>query len=284
MSREQAPSASSRRSTPAGQGSGRDPQAGLRRRAGRWLRAYGPPLLVVTALVSGWELITRLGRVPDYLFPALDQVVHTMWQERAILSAATRITVAEMLLGFGIALIAALLLAMVLHTSATLRRAIYPLLIGSQTVPVVVLAPILAIALGYNITPKLVIVALICFFPLVVNALDGLRSVDPQLVRLMRTLDASRWSTFRRVELPSALPSIFSGARIAATFAAIGAVFGEWSGSTDGLGYVMLQATPQLRTSLVFAAIFVLTGVSVTLFLLVCGAERLFAPWIHRER
>lgn len=250
----------------------------------RWLRTYGPATLVVLALAATWELVTRLGSVPDYLLPALDQVFSTLWQERSMLGTASRITLTEMLLGFMIAVAAAMLLAVLLHLSPMLRRALYPLLIGSQTIPIVVLAPILSIAFGYNITPKLVIVALVCFFPLVVNTLDGLRSVDPQLIRLMRTLDAGRWSIFYRVELPSALPSVFSGARVAATYAAIGAVFGEWSGSTDGLGYVMLQATPQLQTSLVFAAIFVLTAMSVAVFLSISIAERLLAPWIHRER
>ena len=114
-----------------------------------------------------------------------------------------------------------------------MRRAVYPLLIGSQTIPIVVLAPILVILLGYNLLPKVVIVALICFFPIVVNGLDGLRLVDDDFIHMMRTLDATRWDIFRKVEFPGALPSIFSGMRVAATFAAIGAVFGEWSGASE---------------------------------------------------
>jgi putative hydroxymethylpyrimidine transport system permease protein len=150
-------------------------------------------------------------------------------------------------------------------------------------VPVVVLAPILVILLGYNIKPKLVIVALICFFPIVVNGVDGLRSVDPELIRMMKTLDASRLSTFRRVEFPSALPSFFSGIRIAATFAAIGAVFGEWSGSTSGLGYIMQAATPSLATARILSAIVLLTAISLALFILVYVVERLTIPWARGE-
>jgi putative hydroxymethylpyrimidine transport system permease protein len=146
-------------------------------------------------------------------------------------------------------------------------------------VPVVVLAPILVILLGYNIKPKLVIVALICFFPIVVNGVDGLRSVDPELPRMMRTLDGSRLAIFRRVEFPSALPSIFSGVRVAATFAAIGAVFAEWSGSTSGLGYIMQSATPSLATARIISAIVLLTAISLALFLLVYLVERLTIPW-----
>ena len=152
-------------------------------------------------------------------------------------------------------------------------------MIGSQTIPIVVLAPILVILLGYGLMPKLVIVALICFFPIVVNGLDGLRSVDDDFIHMMRTLDANRWAIFRRVEFPGALPSIFSGMRIAATFAAIGAVFGEWSGASAGLGYVILQATPNLQTARIFAAIVILTLIAMALFALVSLLERIFVPW-----
>ena len=177
----------------------------------------------------------------------------------ADLAPATWVALREVLVGFAIAAVAGVGLAIVLHMFAPLRRAVYPLLIGSQTIPIVVLAPILVILLGYGILPKLVIVALICFFPIVVNGLDGLRSVDDDFIRMMRTLDANRWAIFRRIEFPAALPSIFSGMRIAATFAAIGAVFGEWSGASAGFGYVILEATPNLQTARIFAAILILT-------------------------
>src|SRR5712691_9466256 len=140
-----------------------------------------------------------------------------------------------------------------LHSSATLRTAIYPLLIGSQAVPIVVIAPILAIIFGYSMLPKLIVVAITCFFPIVVSLVDGLSSVDPDLIKVMRTLDGGRLATLWRVEAPGALPSFFSGLRIAAVYAPIGAVFGEFAGSQNGLGYVLIQATPQLATDLVFA-------------------------------
>ena len=167
----------------------------------------------------------------------------------------------------------ALVIAFALHSSRVVRNAIYPLLIGSQAVPVVVIAPVLAIIFGYTITPKLIVVTLICFFPIVVNTIDGLASVDPELLRVMRTLDGNRWATLRRVEAPAALPSIFSGLRIAATYAPIGAVFGEYAGSQNGLGYVMIQAIPQLETALVFAAIFILTAEAILLFIAVSVAR-----------
>jgi putative hydroxymethylpyrimidine transport system permease protein len=156
---------------------------------------------------------------------------------------------------------------------------VLPLLVLSQTVPTVLLAPILAILLGFGIGPKLVVVAVVCFFPVVVNAVDGLRSTDPQLARMMRTLHADRAAIFRRVELPAALPALFSGARVAATYAAVGAVFAEWTGSTGGLGFVILQAQPSLDTARIFAAVVILSGLALALYGLVTLAERLLVPW-----
>ena len=156
--------------------------------------------------------------------------------------------------------------AVVLHFSAALRRALLPILVFSQTVPTVVLAPILAIVLGYGLGPKLVVIALVCFFPLVVDAVDGLRSTDPELVRMMRTLDASRVRDLPPRRVPGALPAIFSGARVAATYAAVGAVFAEWAGSSAGLGFVMLQAQPSLETARIFAAVLILSAIALALY------------------
>jgi putative hydroxymethylpyrimidine transport system permease protein len=247
------------------------------------VRTYGGAVALIVALLVAWEVIVRAAHVPEYLLPAPTQVLADLKTDWVILGPAMWVTLKEVLLGFVIAAVAGIGLAVLLHLSGPLRRAAYPLLIGSQTIPVVVLAPILVILLGYGILPKLVIVALICFFPIVVNGLDGLRSVDDDFILMMRTLDANRWAIFRRVEFPAALPSIFSGMRIAATFASIGAVFGEWSGSNAGLGYVMLEATPNLLTSRIFAAILILTVISLVLFGLVSLLERLAVPWAPRR-
>jgi putative hydroxymethylpyrimidine transport system permease protein len=244
---------------------------------------YGLAALFTLAMLALWEAIIRWFDVPKYLFPAPTQVavaLHEDWS--AYLAPALWVTLREVVFGFVIAAVAGVGLAVILHLFGPLRRAVYPLLIASQTVPIVVLAPILVIVLGYGIFPKLVIVALICFFPIVVNGLDGLRSVDDDYVHMMRTLDANRWAIFKRIEFPGALPLIFSGLRVAATFAAIGAVFGEWSGASAGLGYVMLQATPNLQTARIFAAIVILTVIALALFSLVSVLERIFVPWAPR--
>lgn len=246
-------------------------------------RKYLSAVALTVALLVAWELIVRLGHVPEYLLPAPTQILADLKTDWVILWPAMLVTLKEVLIGFVIATVAGVGLAVVLHLYGPLRRALYPILIGSQTIPIVVLAPILVILLGYGILPKLVIVALICFFPIVVNGIDGLRAVDDDFIRMMYTLDATRWGIFRRVEFPGALPSFFSGMRIAATFAAIGAVFGEWSGSNAGLGYVMLEATPNLLTARIFAAILMLTVISLVLFGLVSLLERIAVPWAPRR-
>ena len=252
---------------------------GASARSRSFFKLYGLAILITLAGIGLWELIIRLGHVPEYLIPAPSEVAADMKSDWPVLEPALLVTLKEILLGFLISVAAGVGLAVLLHMSTTLRRAFYPILIGSQTVPIVVLAPILVILLGYGILPKLVIVALICFFPIVVNGIDGLRSVDDDLIRMMRTLHGTRWGIFKRVEFPAALPSFFSGMRIAATFAAIGAVFGEWSGSSAGLGYVMLAATPNLLTARIFAAIVLLTAVALMLFGVVSLLERILVPW-----
>ena len=252
---------------------------GASARSRSFFRLYGLAIVITLAGIGLWELVIRLGHVPEYLIPAPSEVAADMKSDWPVLEPALLVTLKEILLGFLISVAAGVGLAVLLHMSTTLRRAFYPILIGSQTVPIVVLAPILVILLGYGILPKLVIVALICFFPIVVNGVDGLRSVDEDLIRMMRTLHGTRWGIFKRVEFPAALPSFFSGMRIAATFAAIGAVFGEWSGSSAGLGYVMLAATPNLLTARIFAAIVLLTAVALMLFGVVSLLERILVPW-----
>jgi putative hydroxymethylpyrimidine transport system permease protein len=243
------------------------------------LRRYGPAAAIVLAGLGIWELAVRALDVPEYLWPAPSVVAETIGAELGLLASNAWVTIREVLAGFAIAVVAGLAIGIALHRFATVKRAFYPLLIASQSVPTVVLAPILVLVMGFNIGPKLAIIALFCFFPIAVNTVDGLASVDREYARMMLTLDASRLDILRRVELPAASPTIFSGARIAATYAAIGAVFGEWAGSDAGLGYQLLQATARLDTPLVFAIVLVLTLIAGSLFLLVTLTERLAIPW-----
>jgi ABC-type nitrate/sulfonate/bicarbonate transport system permease component len=247
----------------------------------RWLA----PVLLLAVLIGLWQVAADTGALAsvlgleDFLVPSPSQVATTLWEDRSLLADNAWVTLKEVVLGFLCALAVGLAFAVALHLSQTLRRALYPLLVASQTVPVIVIAPILIVWFGYGLGPKLGIIALICFFPITVNTLDGLRSVDPEAIKMMRTLDASRWQILRRVEAPAALPFAFSGAKIAVAVAVIGAVFGEWSGASEGLGYLLLLDNNLLETARMFASVFILSAMAIALFGLLALAERRFVRW-----
>jgi putative hydroxymethylpyrimidine transport system permease protein len=194
------------------------------------------------------------------------------------------VTAQEVLLGILAATVIGAVLSIAIHFSPTLRRATYPLIVASQAVPVAVFAPVLAFWLGFGILPKLVVVAIVSFFSIVVTATAGLDAVDPDLIKVMRTFDASRLTTFRHVELPSALPSVFAGAKIAVAVSVIGAVFAEYTGSNSGLGYVILVSEPQLLSARAVAATVILSVFAIALFALLALAERLALPWAYVPR
>jgi putative hydroxymethylpyrimidine transport system permease protein len=250
----------------------------------RTLRTAWRPALLGVALLGAWEAYARLGGVDDFLLPAPTEVARAVWDDRSLLWDNFAVTGREVVLGIAVAVAAGLLCAFALHLSRTLRVAVYPLLVASQTVPIVIVAPLLVAWLGYDLAPKLAIIGLVCFFPVTVTTLDGLASVDPELRKLMRTLDASRLQAFRRVEAPAALPALFSGAKIAVAVAVIGAVLAEQAGSSDGLGHLILQAIPQFETARAYAAVAVLSAFAIALFGVLALAERLLIPWAHRTK
>jgi ABC-type nitrate/sulfonate/bicarbonate transport system permease component len=241
------------------------------------------PLLLLAAAVGGWEALARLGGVENYLLPAPSEVAQALVDDRHLLLSDTWVTGREVLLGFTLALALGVAIAVALHLSPLLRRTVYPLVIASQAVPVIVIAPILVIWFGFGIAPKLIVIALICFFPIVVNTVDGLASVERAQVRMLRTLDASRLDVFRHLELPSALPYLFSGAKIAVAVAVIGAVFGELVGSDAGLGHAIQIGTAELLTARVFAAVLILSVMAVALFGIIAALERWALPWAHER-
>ena len=246
----------------------------------RWL----PPLAIMVGILGLWEAYVRIFDVQKWLLPAPTVIIQTMADDAGLLTHHTVTTVVEVVVGFAMALAAGVILASVIALSKTIERAIYPFVIASQTIPIIVIAPLLLIWIGYGLAPKFIVVALIAFFPIVVNTVDGLKSVDPDSVRLMRTLGANRRQIFMKLQLPTSLPFLFSGAKIAVAVSVIGAVIGEWVGSSQGLGYLMIRSKPQFLTERVFAAIFVLSLMGITLFALVGLVERLSIPWWHNER
>jgi putative hydroxymethylpyrimidine transport system permease protein len=232
------------------------------------------PALVL--MIAAWQAWIDLRSVPDYIAPAPSDITSALWDARSTFASEAAVTAREMLVGFAVAVAAGLGAAIILHRVSWLRGAVYPLLVASQSIPIVAIAPLLVIGLGFGLAPKVAIVALVCFLPVTVNALDGFASAPADLRRTMRTLNASPRSIFWRVELPWAAPRIFSGARIAAAYAAIAALFGEYAGGSGGLADSMHD---QLDTGLVGAAVVLLACLALALFGVVVLLERLTIPW-----
>ena len=245
----------------------------------RYVASIGLLMLFVLA----WQGVASLDSVDDLTLASPVETWDALRSDWELLRENALVTLTEVLLGLGIAAVCAVALALTMHLVRPLRDAAYPLLVASQAIPIVVLAPIFVLAFDYGTGPILAIVALICFFPITVNLLDGLRSVEPDLLKLMRSLGASRLRTLRSVELPSSLPFLFSGLKVAATVSVIGAVFGEAAGAEEGLGRLVLLGNNQLQTPRVYAGIVLLTLMAVALFALVALIERLACPWNRKE-
>ncbi|HEV2280960.1 MAG TPA: ABC transporter permease [bacterium] len=255
--------------------------------AGARLRAYAarvvPPVVLLAIILAGWEAAVRVFGIPFYILPAPSRIAGVLADDHALLLGEAAVTLGEVLLGFAIAFVVGVVLALAIFSSRTVERAVYPLVIASQTVPVFAIAPLLVVWFGYGTPSKIVMAALIVFFPIVVNTVDGLRAADPDMVNLLVILGAGPAEIVRRVRVPAALPFVFSGTRIAIATSVIGAVIGEWVGSTRGLGYLMIHANAQLHVDLVFAVIVYLSVMATALFWTVSLAEWTALPWRRAE-
>jgi putative hydroxymethylpyrimidine transport system permease protein len=240
-------------------------------------------LLLLLLFVGAWQLVASLDGVDKLILASPGETARALGRDSGLLFDNAWVTLKEVLLGLAVSVVLGAGAAIGMHLVRPLRDAAYPLLVASQAIPIVVIAPLLVLAFDYGIGPKIAIVALMCFFPITVNLLDGLRGTDRDLLKLMRSLGASRGQTLRKVELPACLPYLFSGLRIAATVSVIGAVFGEWAGADDGLGRLVLLGSQQLETARTYAGVVILTGMAVGLFALVTLAERVAVPWNRRQ-
>ena len=251
----------------------------------RALPAALPAALVALLVLVAWEALVRLFGVPAFLLPGPSAIAGAFWESRDLLLKHAGPTAGEAVLGFLLAVAAGALSGLLINRSALAERSLYPWLVVSQTLPTVAIAPILVTWLGYGQLPKVLVVTLFCFFPITVATVDGLRATDPDLVRLMRSFGATRWRIFFMVEAPGALPFLFGGVRLAVTYCVIGAVVGEWVGSSEGLGFLMIQDKAQFEIPRLFAEISLLSVMGVSLFLLVALLQRLAAPWtLVRDR
>lgn len=243
------------------------------------------PVALIAALVGLWQIAASTGWIAEalnlepFLVPSPAEVGDAIWNNRTLLWENTWVTLREILFGLLAGAVVGIGLATAMRFSRVLRDAVFPLTVAVQAVPIVVIAPILVVWFGYGIGPKVVIVAFAVFFPITVNLLDGLRAVDPEAVKMMRTLDASRWATFRRVEVPTALPYFFSGAKVAVAIAPIVALFAELAGSNAGLMRLIVQDNANLEIARVFAATVILIAIGVLLVGLTALAQRLVVTW-----
>jgi NitT/TauT family transport system permease protein len=236
-------------------------------------------LALMAAVILAWELVIRLFKVPTFVLPAPTAIVESLIASRWQLLAATRLTAAEIALGFVFAAIAGVLVALTIARFERFGRALYPLIVLFQNVPKVALAPIFILWFGYNLAPKVLLIVVIAFFPVAIDMLAGLQSVEPSFVSLMKSVGASPSKILLRVRIPHALPHLFAGLKVAITFSVIGAIVGEFAGANAGLGYVIQFASTQLDTPLIFSALLVVSVLGLGFYYVVELAERLLVPW-----
>ena len=250
-----------------------------RRPSQRALAALWPPVAVAGAVLVGWQLYTTLAHVDPTTLPSPTRVLAQGWDNRGALWDNTLPTLQETLLGFALSFAAAWLVAVALDFSSVARRGLYPLLVASQTIPVIAVAPLLIIWFGFGLLPKMLVVTLTTFFPLAANLAAGFAATDREAMRLLRSLGAGRLRTFRLVRVPSAMPYFFAGLRVSITYAVVGAVFAEYAGAESGLGIYMQEQKSAFRTDLVFAAVAVTALLSIALFGATYLLQRLVLPW-----
>jgi len=230
-------------------------------------------------VLLAWHVVAVRSGLSAFILPSPLRVAGAAWETRHLLSQAVGTTLLETAVGLAVALLLGVALAACMDLVGFLRRALYPILVASQTVQILAIAPLLIIWFGFGLLPKVIIVVLVCFFPLAVNTADGLASADPDLVALLQAMGATRRQIWRLVRMPSALPSFFSGLRIAVTYSVVGATIGEWVGGSGGLGLYMLRSKNALATDQVFVAIVITSAISIALFTLVYLIERASLPW-----
>nr|WP_280400738.1 ABC transporter permease [Nocardia carnea] len=242
-----------------------------------------PAVVTVAALVALWQAYVTLSGIRPQLLPSPARVLHQGWAHRAEIATHAAATVQVTLAGFAVSLTLAWLLAVVVDFSPWLRRAFVPLFVASQTLPIIAIAPLMIIWFGFGLLPKVLVVALVTFFPMAIGLIEGFAAADREAGALLRSMGASRLQVFRYVRLPSAIPRFFTALRIGITYAVVGAVFAEYVGARRGLGIYMSLQKNSFRTDLVLAAVFVTAFLSVALYLLTFAVERVVAPWSRAE-
>jgi NitT/TauT family transport system permease protein len=244
-----------------------------------WLKESVAPLLTFAVLLALWEAGTDYFNIPTWLLPSPWTIALAFVDWRGELWNHSLTTLYETLIGFALSIGLAVPLAVAVVYSPFLRKSIYPILLALQSVPKVAIAPLLALWIGFGMLPKILVVFLVCFFPIIVATATGLASVPVPVMDLIRSLSANQIQTFIKIRFPTAMPHIFVGLKIAITFAVIGAVIGEFVGSESGLGYLILVSSSQARTPVAFAALTILTMMSIVLYYVIEFIEKITVPW-----
>jgi ABC-type nitrate/sulfonate/bicarbonate transport system permease component len=256
--------------------------------AGPWsarsLTLVGPPLLALLVLLAIWQGVSTAGLVPADLLPSPTRILSAGFAERDALLRNTIPTIIATITGFALSMAVAFVVATTLDFSGVLHQAVLPLLIVSQTLPLIALAPLVVLWFGFGLLPKILLVAFVTFFPMVVGLMRGFDSADPEAEHLLRSMGATRPMVFRMIRLPASVPSFFSSLRISITYAVVGAIFAEYAGAVNGLGVYMQSAKNVFRTDLVLAAVLVSTLLTLALYGTVVLVERLFVGWLRIER
>ena len=242
------------------------------------------PVAVLAVVGALWWFVTWQEMVAPYLIPPPMDVVRLIIDEFAFLMGHTWVTTYETVIGFVLAVAIGLVSAVAIVYSRTVEKSLYPILLFAQVVPKIAVAPLFVVWLGFGPEPKILVAILIAFFPVVISGVAGFRSVDPELLELSATMGASSLKTFRKIRFPAALPHIFSGLKVAATLAVVGAVVGEFVGANEGLGFILLYANGNLNGPLLFAGLIIMTLIGIVLFLIIEITEKLVLPWHACQR
>lgn len=243
------------------------------------LKAKGPSIAAVACLLALWQMVCMAGLVPDYMLPSPVQVLQAFFSERDALWRNSLITLQEAFIGLGLGVGIGFLAAVLMDAFRVLYQAFYPLLILTQTIPSVAIAPLLVLWFGYEMAPKIILIVISTFFPVTVGLLEGFRSADKDAIGLLRSMGAGRVQIFRYIKFPSALPQFFSGLRIAAAYSVVGAVISEWLGGFGGLGVYMTRVKKAFAFDKMFAVIFLISGISLALMALVEYAQKKCMPY-----
>jgi NitT/TauT family transport system permease protein len=259
-------------------------QLAAERNLWHWPRELGLYLLPILLLLVVWELAIRVFDIQQFLLPKPLDVIETLWNQRQVLTEEAWVTFQESLWGFLVAVAAAIPVAILITFSKVAARTVYPMLVISQVVPKVAIAPLLVVWMGFGVGPKILLAFLVAFFPIVVNTATGLNSLEPKMIHLARSMGASTWHTFVFFRLPASLPVFFAGLKVGVTFAVIGALVGEFVGAGSGLGHLTVIAMGSLNTELVFASIIVMAGIGVAMYVVIEILERMLVPWSRSRR